>query len=122
MKWTYWRACAISFTVGIACSLPASGQQAIEILEKDDVELILTDQRMPGMSGDLFLREARRLKPDAIRMLFTGYADIQAVISAVNEGQIFRYIIKPWDSIELEAIIRQGVEQYELAGGAASGW
>ena len=91
-----------------------SGLQAIEILRRDDVELILTDQRMPGMSGDQFLREARRLKPDAIRMLFTGYADIQAVISAVNEGHIFRYILKPWDSDELESIIRQGVEQYEL--------
>jgi response regulator RpfG family c-di-GMP phosphodiesterase len=73
-----------------------SGKQAIEILLNEDVELILTDQRMPGMSGDQFLREARRLKPDAIRMLFTGYADIQAVISAVNEGHIFRYILKPW--------------------------
>jgi signal transduction histidine kinase len=91
-----------------------SGQKAIEILREDDVELILTDQRMPGMSGDQFLREARRLKPDAIRMLFTGYADMQAVISAVNEGHIFRYIMKPWDSIELESIIRQGVEQYDL--------
>jgi signal transduction histidine kinase len=92
----------------------ASGSQAIEILEHDDVELILSDQRMPGMSGDRFLREARRLKPDAIRMLFTGYADIQAVISAVNEGHIFRYILKPWDTVELEGIIRQGVEQYQL--------
>jgi signal transduction histidine kinase len=91
-----------------------TGQQAIEILQNDNVELILTDQRMPGMSGDQFLREARRLKPDTIRMLFTGYADMQAVISAVNEGQIFRYIMKPWDSSELESIIRQGVEQYEL--------
>jgi signal transduction histidine kinase len=92
----------------------ASGKQAIEVLQQDNVELILTDQRMPGMSGDQFLREARKLKPDAIRMLFTGYADIQAVISAVNEGHIFRYILKPWDSVELEGIIRQGVEQYEL--------
>jgi signal transduction histidine kinase len=91
-----------------------SGSQAIEILEHTDVELILSDQRMPGMSGDRFLREARRLKPDAIRMLFTGYADIQAVISAVNEGHIFRYILKPWDSVELEGVIRQGVEQYNL--------
>jgi len=91
-----------------------SGKQAIEYLEHDSVELILTDQRMPGMSGDQLLREARRLQPDAIRMLFTGYADIQAVISAVNEGHIFRYILKPWDSVELEGIVRQGVEQYEL--------
>jgi signal transduction histidine kinase len=92
----------------------ASGSQAIEILEQNEVELILSDQRMPGMSGDRFLREARRLKPDAIRMLFTGYADIQAVINAVNEGHIFRYILKPWDTVELEGIIRQGVEQYDL--------
>jgi signal transduction histidine kinase len=91
-----------------------SGAEAIEILAQDEVDLILSDQRMPGMTGDQLLRRARELKPDAIRMLFTGYADIQAVISAVNEGHIFRYILKPWDSTELEGIIRQGVEQYDL--------
>ncbi len=91
-----------------------SGSEAIELLRHNDVELILSDQRMPGMPGDRFLREARQLKPDTIRMLFTGYADIQAVISAVNEGHIFRYILKPWDTLELEGIIRQGVEQYNL--------
>ncbi len=91
-----------------------SGAEAIELLENNDVEVILSDQRMPGMSGDVLLRKARELKPDTIRMLFTGYADIQAVINAVNEGHIFRYILKPWDSAELEGIIRQGIEQYEL--------
>jgi signal transduction histidine kinase len=91
-----------------------AGAQAIEILRADNVEVILSDQRMPGMTGDQFLRQARELKPDAIRMLFTGYADMQAVINAVNEGHIFRYILKPWDTAELEGIIRQGVEQYEL--------
>jgi signal transduction histidine kinase len=92
----------------------SSGNQAIEILTSQAVHIILTDQRMPGMSGDVFLHQARELKPDTIRMLFTGYADIQGVISAVNEGQIFRYILKPWDSFELEAILRQGAEQYDL--------
>jgi signal transduction histidine kinase len=92
----------------------SSGAKAIEMLTSNDVELILTDQRMPGMSGDVFLRHARQIKPDAIRMLFTGYADIQAVINAVNEGHIFRYILKPWDATELEGIIRQGAEQYDL--------
>jgi signal transduction histidine kinase len=91
-----------------------SGKEAVETLEADDVDLILSDQRMPGMTGDQLLRRAHELKPDAIRMLFTGYADIQAVISAVNEGHIFRYILKPWDSAELEGIIRQGVEQCDL--------
>ena len=81
---------------------------------QNEVHLILSDQRMPGMSGDVFLSQARRLQPDAIRMLFTGYADIQAVINAVNEGHIFRYILKPWDAVELEGIIRQAAEQYEL--------
>lgn len=91
-----------------------SGAEALELLANNEVEVLLSDQRMPGMPGDVLLRKARELRPDTIRMLFTGYADIQAVINAVNEGHIFRYILKPWDSIELEGIIRQGIEQYEL--------
>jgi signal transduction histidine kinase len=92
----------------------SGGDQALELMNKNDVHIILSDQRMPGMSGDVFLSQARRLKPDAIRILFTGYADIQAVINAVNEGNIFRYILKPWDAGELEGVIRQAAEQYEL--------
>lgn len=92
----------------------SGGEQALELLRTNDVHLILSDQRMPGMSGDVFLGQARRLYPDVIRMLFTGYADIQAVINAVNEGHIFRYILKPWDATELEGIIRQAVEKFEL--------
>lgn len=92
----------------------SGGDEAVALLQSDDVHLILSDQRMPGMSGDVFLSHARRIRPDAIRMLFTGYADIQAVINAVNEGHIFRYILKPWDAADLEAVIRQAAEQYEL--------
>ncbi len=91
-----------------------SGGQAVLALNTNEVQLILSDQRMPGMQGDSFLSQARRLQPDAIRMLFTGYADIQAVINAVNEGHIFRYILKPWDTVELEGIIRQAAEQFDL--------
>ena len=91
------------------------GQQAVEVLRQNEVHLILSDQRMLGrMQGDALLSHARRIQPDAIRMLFTGYADIQAVINAVNEGQIFRYVLKPWDDKELIGIIRQGIERYEL--------
>ena len=92
----------------------SSGDLAVEILKTQEVHLILSDQRMPGMSGDVFLSHARKIQPDAIRMLFTGYADIQAVINAVNEGHIFRYILKPWDALELEGVIRQATEQYEI--------
>jgi len=91
-----------------------TGGQAVALLDEHQVQLILSDQRMPGMQGDAFLSQARRIQPDAIRMLFTGYADIQAVINAVNEGHIFRYILKPWDTVELEGIIRQAAEQYDL--------
>ena len=91
-----------------------SGEAALEILRAEEVHVILSDQRMPGMTGDAFLAQARHVRPDAIRMLFTGYADIQAVINAVNEGRIFRYILKPWDPLELEGVIRQAVEQHEL--------
>ncbi len=91
-----------------------SGAPAIEMLGREDVHVILSDQRMPGMTGDAFLAQARHVRPDAVRMLFTGYADIQAVINAVNEGRIFRYILKPWDPIELEGVIKQAAEQYEL--------
>lgn len=92
----------------------SNGNQALALLEQEEVQLILSDQRMPGMSGDIFLSHARRIKPDAIRMLFTGYADIQAVINAVNEGNIFRYILKPWDATELEGVLRQAAGQFDL--------
>mgnify|MGYP000967726587 CR=1 FL=1 len=90
------------------------GDEAIQLLEREEVHLILSDQRMPGMTGDTFLAKARELRPDAIRMLFTGYADIQAVISAINRGQIYRFILKPWEVPELEATMRQASEQYDL--------
>jgi signal transduction histidine kinase len=78
------------------------------------VHVILSDQRMPSMTGDEFLARARQIAPDAVRLLFTGYADIQAVINAINRAGIFRYILKPWEPLELEAILRQAVEQYDL--------
>jgi signal transduction histidine kinase len=92
----------------------SDGTEGLEQLTEHDVHLVLSDQRMPGLTGDAFLARAREIRPDAIRMLFTGYADVQAVISAINQGQIFRYIVKPWDVGELEATVRQAAEQYEL--------
>jgi serine/threonine protein kinase/CheY-like chemotaxis protein len=90
------------------------GDQAIEILGSHEVQIILSDQRMPGMTGVEFLRHARRLKPTAIRMLATGYADIRAVLDAAKEGLIFRYILKPWDADELAVAIQQAADQHDL--------
>jgi signal transduction histidine kinase len=91
-----------------------NGPEAIRILESRDIHIILSDQRMPGMTGDELLHRAQQIQPDAIRLLFTGYADIQAVIDAVNRGGIYRYIHKPWEPLELEAVLNQAAKQYDL--------
>jgi signal transduction histidine kinase len=97
----------------LTASTAVEGLRLLES-QRDPVKVILSDQRMPGMTGDEFLARARELVPDATRLLFTGYADIQAVIKAINQGGIFRYILKPWEPAELEATIRQAVAQYDL--------
>ncbi|HWE36577.1 MAG TPA: hybrid sensor histidine kinase/response regulator [Isosphaeraceae bacterium] len=90
------------------------GAEALQALEKHDPHVILSDQRMPTMTGVEFLRQARRLRPDATRLLLTGYADIKAVIDAINQGAIFRYVTKPWEVDELGTIVRQAVEHRDL--------
>lgn len=90
------------------------GRAALEALRAQDVPVILTDQRMPEMSGVEFLKQAKQIRPEATRLLFTGYADIKAVIDAINEGNVFRYLTKPWDAGELAAVVRQAVEHHDL--------
>lgn len=89
-------------------------EDGLKTLREQEVHVVLTDQRMPGMSGVEFLRRVRESHPDVTRLLFTGYADIKAVIDAINQGNVFRYITKPWDPEELQTIIRQAVEQFDL--------
>ena len=90
-----------------------SGAQGLEALGKDDFAIILTDQRMPGMTGDEFLLEAQRLSA-ASRILITGYADLNALQRAVNHGKIFAYIPKPWDPAMLRRTIDDAFKHYEL--------
>jgi len=90
-----------------------SGQEAIRILQETPIHVILTDQRMPRMTGVELLSWVQGEKLEAVRMVFTGYADTTAVIAAVNQGHIFRYIAKPWDPHELVAVLRQACVQYE---------
>jgi signal transduction histidine kinase len=89
-------------------------REALQILKEEEVHIIMTDQRMPEMTGVELLRQIRGEHPDAIRLLFTGYADIKAVIDAINHGNVYRYISKPWDPDELQTIIRQAAQQYDL--------
>lgn len=84
------------------------------IMTHTPIQVIISDQRMPGMSGSEFFSRVKGDFPDAIRLLLTGYADIQAVITAINDGNIFRYITKPWDPVELDTIVREAFERYQL--------
>ena len=77
---------------------------------------------MPEMSGVEVLRRAKAIRPEATRLLFTAYADIRAVIDAINQGNVFRYITKPWDPEELEAVIRQAVEHHDLIVERRGSW
>jgi PAS domain S-box-containing protein len=94
--------------------LANSGAEALELLEKESVHVIISDQRMPGMTGSEFLAIARERYPTAMRMLLTGYADMEAVIAAVNNGGIYAYANKPWDESDIRLRINQAFEIYQL--------
>ena len=90
--------------------LAGSGVQALEIMAAQPIDLIMTDARMPGMDGAMLLAETRRLYPTTTRILLTGYADMSMMVKAINEGQIHRYISKPWNDEELILTLRQSLE------------
>jgi signal transduction histidine kinase len=91
------------------------GADALKILDAPgDIHVVMSDQKMPEMTGVQVLHHAAKVRPEATRLLFTAYADIKAVIDAINQGSIFRYITKPWDTDELEVVVRQAVEQHDL--------
>lgn len=94
--------------------LAENADEGKKILESNDIQIIITDQRMPGMTGIEFLESIIETYPDTIRILLTGYADINAVIDAINKGQIYKYIQKPWTEDELRENINKGVELYNL--------
>lgn len=93
-----------------------SGHEALVLLDQypEDISVIITDQRMPEMTGVQFLSHALEKRPNAVRILLTGYTDLESVISAVNNGQIFRYLTKPWDPIDLQNTVNQAAEKFQL--------
>ncbi|MCC8409309.1 response regulator [Mucilaginibacter sp. UR6-1] len=89
-----------------------SGDDALKILAEKPVQVIVTDQRMPEMTGVQFLENILEKYPDPMRILLTGYADMNAVIDAVNKGKIFHYLNKPWNEEELDATIQKAYQKY----------
>ncbi len=91
-----------------------SGQEALEVLKKEPVACIVSDQRMPGMSGTELLRAAKAVRPDTVNILLTAYADLAVLSEALNDGLAYRYVAKPWNSDELGLAIRGAIERYHL--------
>lgn len=88
--------------------------EALELIQKHQPTIIISDQRMPSMTGVELLKKSMESSPDSIRILLTGYTDLESVISAINDGQIYRYITKPWDPQELLLNIEKAVETFNL--------
>jgi response regulator RpfG family c-di-GMP phosphodiesterase len=90
-----------------------SAAEGARLLQEHEVHIIMTDQRMPQITGVDLLKTARARHPRAVRMLFTGYADLESIIAAINQGHIFQFLKKPWRAEELEAAVREAAAEYE---------
>lgn len=92
----------------------STAKEALAHLASHSVDVILADHRMPGMTGVEFLRQAKTLYPDVVRMTLSGYTDLQSIIEAVNEGAVYRFLTKPWDDVELRLHVQAAFRHQEL--------
>ena len=99
---------------GYRIYIAESGAAGLEILAKESIDLVISDMRMPEMDGATFLKEVRSRWPKVMRILLTGYADITSTVAAINHGEIYRYIAKPWDDNEIVTIVREALERMHL--------
>ena len=91
-----------------------SGAAGLAILEQEKVNLVISDMRMPEMDGAKFLEHVRQRWPDTVRLLLTGYSDVSSILAAINRGEIYRYITKPWDDNDILLVVRHGLERHAL--------
>lgn len=91
----------------------SSGQEALQLLGQHDVALLITDQRMPGMTGIELLQRTVSLRPHMVRIILTGYTDMTALVEAINCGHVYKYMTKPWDNNALRLTVERALEHYE---------
>jgi DNA-binding NtrC family response regulator len=90
-----------------------SGEDALRLLSQHDFALLITDQRMPGMTGVELLERTATVRPHMMRIILTGYTDVDALVEAINRGQVYKYVTKPWNNDELRLTVSRALEHYE---------
>jgi response regulator RpfG family c-di-GMP phosphodiesterase len=101
------------FSRDYECLTASSGPEAIRLLEQHDVAILLTDQRMPGMTGIELLRHTSHSRPHMVRILLTGYTDVEVLEEAINSGLVYMYVTKPWDNEALKLKVSRACDHYE---------
>lgn len=92
----------------------SSGDEAFEIIRNNKVQVLVTDNIMPGMQGVELVRKVRDISPDTLRIILSGHSDMEAVLNAVNESEVFRFVLKPWTDADLKATVHIALAQYSL--------
>jgi response regulator RpfG family c-di-GMP phosphodiesterase len=91
-----------------------SGQEGLNLLAENDVQIVISDQRMPEMSGTEFLKQVKASYPHVLRIILSGYTEVDSITEAINEGSVYKFFLKPWNDHNLKLEIRQALEQYDL--------
>src|SRR5262245_16574510 len=109
-----------SFGAKFRVKAVADGNEALDMLRRETVAVLLTDQRMPVMTGDDLLRRVKRDHPDVVRVVMTAYADIEPILAAINEGLVARYILKPWNPEEVEQLLNWAIAAWQFSRDSAA--
>jgi two-component system probable response regulator PhcQ len=96
----------------------SSAREALALMKREPVDVVISDERMPGMPGSEFLAVVFQEYPDTVRIILTGHANLDAAVRAINQGHIYRFLTKPVNDLELSVTIRQAIQYKELASGS----
>src|SRR6266545_803111 len=101
------------FSNDFQCLTASSGPDAIRLLEQHDIAILISDQRMPGMTGIELLQRTANLRPHMVRILLTGYTDVETLVDAINSGLVYMYITKPWNNDDLKLRVNRACDHYQ---------